>query len=256
MVLQFGRGDFLHRQRRGRGGGELAEAGNLAVGRIAAGVAQQQGILADGGQIHILVGQLAAHHAHIRFDCDRWQAAAVEDIEICLVMGAILLIQPFPVGVQAVAVLHRELAHPDQAGARPRIIPEFGLQVVDQSRELAIGADLFAHQVAHHFLVSHRQDHIPPIAVFEAPHLGVDLVPALGFLPDIGRLDHRHAHFLPADGVHLLAHDIFDPGQAAFRQGQVGEDACGQLADKTCPQQQLVAGDLGFGGGFAQGLAK
>ena len=62
----------------------------------------------------------------------------MEDIEISLVMGAVLFIQPIPIRVQAVAVLHGELAHADQPGARTWVVAPLGLDVVDQARQLLI----------------------------------------------------------------------------------------------------------------------
>ncbi len=58
----------------------------------------------------------------------------MEDVEVCLVMCPVLNIESILVDIQAVAVLHREFAHPDQPGPWPRIIAPFGLNVVDQHR--------------------------------------------------------------------------------------------------------------------------
>ena len=69
-------------------------------------------------------------------------------------------------------------------------------------------------------------------------------------------MHHRHGHFLPANGVHFLAQDVFDLGHGAPGQGQVAEDAGRQLTDESGPQQKLVAGDLRIRGRTAQGLAE
>jgi hypothetical protein len=46
----------------------------------------------------------------------------VVDVEIRLVVGAVLFVEAVPVGVQAVTVLHSELTEADQPGARTRVV--------------------------------------------------------------------------------------------------------------------------------------
>ena len=171
-------------------------------------------------------------------------------------MVAVLLLQPGLVGVEGVAVLHGELAHPQQAGARPRVVAPFRLQVVEELRQLPVRLDLPAHEVGDHLLVGHGEDHVPVRAVAEAAHLRVDVVPAAGLLPDVGRVHDRHGDLLPADGVDLLADDRLDLVEGAARQRQVAEDPARQLPDEAGPQQQHVAGDFGVGRGLAQRLAE
>src|SRR5665647_1635232 len=59
--------------------------------------------------------------------------------------------------------------------------------------------------------------------------------------------------YLPADGVHLLAHNLLDFEERALGQEQVAVDAGRKLAHVAGAQQQLMAGDLGFGGVLTQG---
>ena len=61
----------------GSGRRRLAEGGDLAVGAVAAGVAEHQRVLADGGERHELVRHAAAHHARVALDGDRVEVAAV-----------------------------------------------------------------------------------------------------------------------------------------------------------------------------------
>ncbi len=234
----------------------FAHVGNLAVGREPARIAQQQRVFANRSEEHVLVGQLAAHHAGIRLDGDHRQPAAVENAEVGLVMVFVLAVQAFPIGIQAVAVFHGELAHPDQAGARAWVITELGLQVINELGQLAIGVDLAPHQVGHRFFVGHGQHHIAPRAILEATHLSVDLIPAAGLLPDIRRLDHRHGQLLAADGIHLLADDGLDLIHRPAGQRQIRENPGRQLADEPGPQQQLMAGYIRIGRRIAQRLAE
>ncbi len=171
-------------------------------------------------------------------------------------MRAVLLVQPGSVHIEAVAVFHGELAHADQPGAWARVVAPFGLDVVDEARQLAVAADLLSHQVGDHLFVGHCQHHIAVRLILEAPHLRADLVPAPGFLPDVRRIHHRHRDLLPANHIHLLADDVLDLRHRTSRQRQVAEDARCQLADKARPHQQLVAGDLRLGGRIAQRLSE
>ena len=94
------------------------------------------------------------------------------------------------------------------------------------------------------------------VLVLEAAHLGADLVPAPGLLPQVGRVDDRHRDLLPADRVHLVAQDGFDLLHRAFGEMQVGEDARPERTDEPGAHQQAVADHLGFRRGVAQGLAE
>ncbi len=219
-------------------------------------VAQDERILTNRSQVHVLVRQFTAHHAGIRFDGDHVQSATAVYVEICLVMVAVLPIQSIPIGIQAVAVFHGELAHADQSGARSGVIPPLGLDVIDQSRQLLVGLDFAPHQVSHNFFMGHRQHHIVIVLVLETPHLGADLVPAPGLLPQVGGMDNRHADLLPADLVHLIPQDGFDLHHRAPGKVQVREDACPERSDESSAHEQLVADNFRLGGGLPQGLTK
>ena len=102
----------------------------------------------------------------------------------------------------------------------------------------------------------HAQAQVALEAVLQAEHVVAHDVPAARLLPDLRRMQRRQQHLLPADRVHLFAHDLLDLQERALRQKQVAIDARGQLADVARAQQQLMAGDLGFGGVLAQGRDK
>ena len=55
----------------------------------------------------------------------------MEDVEITLVMGAVLLFEAGPIGVEAIGVLHGELAHANKARAGAGIVAPLGLDVID-----------------------------------------------------------------------------------------------------------------------------
>src|SRR3989304_1365601 len=72
---------------------------------------------------HELVGAGPAHHPRIALHHEVAQAAAVEDPAIGLPVGLVLGIQPGGVPVQAVGVLHHELAGPEDPAFRPGLVP-------------------------------------------------------------------------------------------------------------------------------------
>jgi len=107
---------------------------NLAVGRIAAGITEQQAVLTNGCQVHIFMSFLAAHHARIRAHRHCAQPAAFEDAEIRFIMRTVLPVKASPVRIETVGIQHDEFAHTDQPGARPRVITPLGLDMIEQKR--------------------------------------------------------------------------------------------------------------------------
>ena len=93
-------------------------------------------------------------------------------------------------------------------------------------------------QVGHDLLVGHAQDHVAPGAILKARHVAADGLPAAGLLPELGRVDDGQGDLLAADGVHLLAEDVFDLVLDPQRQGQVVEDAGGDLVDHAGAQHE------------------
>ena len=188
----------------------------------------------------------------VRADGHGGQAQPLEDAGVGRVMGPVGGIQPGLIGVERVRVLHDELAHPDQAAARPRLVTELGLEVVHDGRQLPVALDQVAQQVGNDLLVGHGQHHVPATAVLEADQLGADLGVAAGLLPQLGGVDDRHLHLLAADAVDLLADHLLDALLHAEAQRQQRVDAGAELPHVAGAHQQLVADHLGLGRIVAQ----
>ncbi len=167
-------------------------------------------------------------------------------------MGLVGGVQAGLIGVERVGVLHHELAHPDQAAARPRLVTELGLEVVHDGRQLPVALDQVAQQVGNDLLVGHGQHHVPATAVLEADQLGADLGVAAGLLPQLGGVDDRHLHLLAADAVDLLADHLLDALLHAEAQRQQRVDAGAELPHVAGAHQQPVADHLGLGRIVAQ----
>ena len=194
----------------------------------------------------------AAHGAGVGFHHGVAQSAALENAAVGLVVLVVGRVQPGLVHVEGVRVLHDELAHAQQARFGPRLVAELGLDLIPDLRQLFVAAQFAARDRGHDLFVGHGQAQVAAEAVLQAEQVVAHDVPAAGFLPDLGRIQRGQIHLLPADGVHLLAHNLLDLEQRALRQEQVAVDPGRKLANVAGAQQQLMAGDLGFGGVLAQ----
>ena len=233
--------------RRGReADGPRLGAGDLHVG----GVAGRQGdvVLARGAGRHELVGAGPAHHPDVGLDGVPLQPGPVEDP---LVGPGVLLVahlEPLGIAVERVRVLHDELARPQDAGARAGLVALLGLEVVEDLRQVAVGAHDLRDVHRHDLLVRHGQHHGRAAAVLELEELGPDRVVAAGLLPPLRRVEHGHQQLLAADGVHLLADDLHrllvHPPAGGHPAPQAGAD----LADHAGADQQLVRERFRVGG--------
>ena len=194
----------------------------------------------------------AAHHAGVRADDDEVEPDPAEDPLVGPPVVLVLLVQPRLVPVERVGVLHRELADPDQSAAGARLVTPLGLDVIDDHRQLAVGADLLPRQVGHDLLVGHRQHHVAVAAVLEPGQLRPHGVVSARLPPDVGRMDDRHQQLLPADGVHLLADDLLDLAHDPPAQRQQAVDARAQRSHQRGAQHQTVAGQLDVARRLAQ----
>ena len=177
---------------------------------------------------------------------------ALEDPGVGPVLRLVADVEAGVVEVAGVRVLHREFADADQSPARPRLVAELRLEVIELEGQLPVGTHDAAQQVGDDLLVCHREHHVPTCAVLEARHLGSDGVVAARLAPDIGRMDHRHQQLLAADRVLFLADDLLDPLGDPEAQRQQAVDPRAQLPDVAGPQEQAVRRHLGFGGVVAE----
>ena len=218
------------------------------VGRVPARGADNQGVLAGLREAVELVGAGSLHGAGVRFDDGRLDAAAAEGAQVGrheVLVGGLLA---FKVGVEAVGVLHGELADAQQTAARARFVAELGLEVVNAKRQLAVGRGDPLAEIGGDLLVGHGQHHVAAPAVLEPRHLRADRVKAARALPQIGGVDDGHQQFLAANAVHFLAHDLLDPALHPPAQRQHAVDARAQRPDVASPQQEAMGNDCRLDG--------
>ena len=156
------------------------------------------------------------------------------------------------VDVERIGVLHQEFAAAHQAEARPHLVPELPLDVVEVERQVLVGPHIGPEDLGDHLLVGRPVEHLALVAVLDAQHLlAVGLV-APAFLPEVGRLDGRHQQFDGAGAVLLLAHDLLDLLQHPQPERQEGIDAGRLLPHHAGAQHQPVGDDLGLLRGLSQ----
>ena len=225
--------------------------GLLDVRGVTALRAHDDEVLAGGGRADELGGVRAAHRAAGRVGRDGRDGQPLEDPHVGVAVRGEGPVQPGPVQVEAVGVLHGELAGAHQAGLGPRLVAQLGLELVPQLRQLAVGLQLRG-QGGDDLLVGHAEDEVRALAVLEPEQLVAHQLPAAALDPQLGRVHDRHQELLRADPVHLLADDPdhLEPDPLAERQQRVVPGH--QLADIARAEQQAVAGRAGVGRIVAQ----
>ena len=212
-------------------------ARHLDVGGVAGG-RQRDVVLARGARRHVLVRAQPAHHPDVRLDPVPLEPAAVEDAVVGLDVQVVAVLQAVRVAVERVGVLHDELARPQDARARARLVPLLDLDVVEDQRQVAVGAHHLRDVHRHVLLVRHGEHQVGAPAVLEAELLVEPVAPAA--LPQLGGLEHRHQHLLRADRVELLAHDLLGAPVHPQARGQPRPEPRADLADEARPDHQLV----------------
>jgi hypothetical protein len=135
--------------------------------------------------------------------------------------------------VEGICVLHDEFTCPHHAKARPDLVAELGLDLVEVNRHLLVAADLPAHDVGDDFLVRRPDDEIALLPVLEAQHERPHLLPATALLPQLGGLDHRHHEFQRSSAIHFLAHDGLDLAQRDQPEWHPRVQAAAELLDEA-----------------------
>ncbi len=157
-----------------------------------------------------LRARLAADGARVGLDDAILQPEALEDAVVGVPHLAVALHRARLVEVEAVGVLHDELATAQQARAGARLVAELHLDLIEVDGQLAVALDVAPHHVGDDLLVRRPEVILAALPVLEAhQHVAVD-VPAARLLEVLGRQERRHQHLLGARRVHLLADGALD----------------------------------------------
>ena len=192
------------------------------------------------------IGPGLGHHRH-RFQPHAGEGAQIGDEHLVVGFARVLDGE-----IEGIGVLHQELAAAHDAEARPDLVAELPLDVIEDARQILVGLHPVAEDRGDQLLVGRAVQHLALVAVGDAQHLlAVDLV-AAALLPDLGRLDRGHQELERAGAVLLLAHDLLDLAQDPEPKRQPRIDAGARLADHPGPQHQPMRDDLGFLGIVAE----
>ena len=123
--------------------------------------------------------------------------------------------------------------------------------MVEDQRQLAVGANQLRNVKGNGLFVRHRQDQLSAFAVAQCEEL-IDLV-ATGLLPKLARLNQRHQQLLPADRVHLFADDRLNLLVHAPTGWKPSPKPCPKLADQAGAHAEHVRERLRVGWRLALG---
>ena len=199
------------------------------------------------------MAEVAADRAGIGAHRDRLQAHAGKGAQVGhehIVVGAD---GARPVDVERIVVLHQEFTAAHDAEARPHLVPEFPLDVIEVLRQVAIALYAIPEEDRDHLLIGRSEQHFAVVAVLDAQHLRPVGVIAPALAPQVGRLDGGHQDFLRTRRVLLFAHDPLDVLEDTEAERQPSIDAGAGLAHEAGAQHQAVRHDLGLGRILLQG---
>ena len=208
--------------------------------------------LAGVGEDDELVGEVAADRPALGHHRDGLETEPRKSAQIGDEHAVVGVFGAGEIEVEGIGVLHQEFAPAHQPEARPHLVAELPLDVIEIERQILVRAHIGAEDLRDHFLVGRAIEHVALVPVLDAQHLlAVGLVaPALA--PQVGRLDGRHQQLDGAGAVLLLAHDLADLLQHAKAERQEGIDAGCLLPDHAGAQHQPVGDDLRLLRRFAQ----
>ena len=192
------------------------------------------------------MGHVAAHGAGVGLDADRVEPHPGERARVRAVLRLVALLEAGLVRVEGVGVLHDELAGAQHAGAGARLVALLDLEVVEDERQVAVGAHDLRDVERDRLLVRHREHEWGAFAVVELEQR-IDVV-AAGSAPELRGLQHGHQHLLPADRVDLLAHDSNDALVHSPSRGHPRPHPRAELANQAGADHELVRGRLCVGG--------
>ena len=195
--------------------------------------------------------QVAADRPGLRAHRDRFETEPREGAQISdehLVVG---VLRAGLIDIEGIGILHEEFAPAHDAKARPHLVAEFPLNVIEIERQILVGAHISAEDLGDHFLVGRPIKHVALVAVLDAQHFLAVGVVATALTPQVGGLDGRHQQFDGAGTVLLLAHDVADFLQHAETERQEGVNAGRLLPQHAGAQHQPVRDDFGLFRRFA-----
>ena len=225
----------------------------LDVGGVVARRAAHERVLADLDRGEELLARRAAHRPRHRRHDDVRQAEAVERGDVGVTVALVRALEAGVVDVEAVGVLHHELAAAQQPGPRPGLVAVLRLDLVDDERQVLVRRVQVLHEQREHLLVGRREQEVVAPAVLQPEQVVAVVGPAATGLVRLAGEQGGEVDLLEAGPVHLLADDPLDVAVDDPAERQPREPARRGPPDVPGPHQQPVARHLGVGGIVTQG---
>ena len=189
----------------------------------------------------------SADASGVRLHRPEVQTAARENQVVRLEHLPVTDLGPRLIRIETVGVLHAEFPAAHHPEPRPYLVAKLGLDLVEISRELPVCLDPVADQIGNHLLMGRPETVFPVMAIAKAQQFLAVMDPAVRFLPELGRLNHRQEHLLGPGPVHLLADNLLDLADHPVSQGEIGIDPAGQFPNHACPDHELMTGKFRIG---------
>ena len=225
--------------------GRNADSGQFQVGGVVRHRGAHYDVLSRVGGNHELVGEASAYVAGIGGHHAELEPASLEHADIGVVHGLVGRVRRLVGNVEAVGVLHYELARPHDPEPRTYLVPELRLYLVEIDRKLLVGADFSPDDVRYYLLVGRSQAEIALSPVLEAQKLLSVIIPSLGLHPGLGGKHRGHQKLYGSRPVHLVAHYVLDLSHAPEAEGQVVVYPGRELSYHARPHHEPVAHHLG-----------
>ena len=222
------------------------------VHRLEAGVVKHAAF-AGRSQHDELVAEVAADRPGIGHHRNRLQPQPLEGPHVGQHHLAVADDRTLVVHIEAVAVLHQELAAAHHAEPRADLVAKLPLDVIEHLRQLTVALHRLAQQFGDHLFVGRPVQHLPVTAVPDPQHFRPVGVVAPALAPQLRRLNRGHQQLLRTGPVLLLAHHLFNATQHPQPRRQPGVDPGRGLPHQPGPQHQPVRHDLCLGRNLLDG---
>ena len=154
--------------------------------------------------------------------------------------------------MEAVCILHDELAAAEQTEARTDLVTEFHLNLIQRAWQFLIRTQLVADKRGDELLVRRTKAEAMVMTIGQAHELRPVIVPTAALMPQLGGLKRRHHDLLRACSVHFLAHDSLDFRKHLLPEREERVHTRSGLADHCRTQKQSMTCYFGISRVFLQ----
>ena len=227
---------------RGSGGHDRFDVGGI----VAAGATDER-VLADVHRRQELLGGGTAHRPRHRGHDHVGEPEPVEQRDVGSPVRVVGRLEAVVAEIEAVRVLHHELAVRATVRRGAGLVAVLGLDLVDRQRQVLVGAADVLDEEREHLLVGRRQQEVGALAILQAEEVVAVLGPAAARFVRFAGQQRREMDLLESGGVHLLTDDPLDVAIDEPAERQPRETTGGRSTDVAGSHEQAMARYLGIG---------